>query len=155
MKTLLDLLLHYGLNPTKDSSTRFKLSCPFHEENTPSFVIYTDTDSAFCFGCSWAGDGMWFIKTKENITLQEAKQKWQEFSGGLLVEALEDQIESIKETIKPDLLQVKLITVMRQVLYSKILSLKRIQQIWRLYDDGYISPQKVEKLIKLLQRRLK
>jgi hypothetical protein len=98
---------------------------------------------------------MWFIKTKENITLQEAKQKWQEFSGGLLVEALEDQIESIKETIKPDLLQVKLITVMRQVLYSKILSLKRIQQIWRLYDDGYISPQKVEKLIKLLQRRLK
>ena len=30
--------------------------CPFHNEKTPSFVVYPDTQSFYCFGCGAAGD---------------------------------------------------------------------------------------------------
>jgi len=29
--------------------------CPFHEEKTPSFTVYEDTNSYFCFGCRERG----------------------------------------------------------------------------------------------------
>ncbi|MEG2939385.1 MAG: CHC2 zinc finger domain-containing protein, partial [Oscillospiraceae bacterium] len=41
--------------------------CPFHNEKTPSFVVYSDTQSYFCFGCGAGGDVITFIKTKENL----------------------------------------------------------------------------------------
>ena len=30
--------------------------CPFHNEKTPSFVVYPDTQSFYCFGCGATGD---------------------------------------------------------------------------------------------------
>ena len=35
--------------------------CPFHGEKTPSFNIYTETDSFYCFGCGASGDVISFI----------------------------------------------------------------------------------------------
>ena len=35
--------------------------CPFHNEKTPSFVVYPDTQSFYCFGCGAAGDGCCII----------------------------------------------------------------------------------------------
>ena len=41
--------------------------CPFHSEKTPSFVVYPDTNSYFCFGCSKGGDIITFIRDIENL----------------------------------------------------------------------------------------
>jgi hypothetical protein len=32
--------------------------CPFHQENTPSFTVYPETDTFWCFGCFQRGDGI-------------------------------------------------------------------------------------------------
>ncbi len=46
--------------------------CPFHNEKTPSFVIYKDTQSYYCFGCGAGGDAITFIRTIENLDYAEA-----------------------------------------------------------------------------------
>lgn len=46
--------------------------CPFHGEKTPSFVVYNDTQSFYCFGCGVGGDMITFIKNIENISYMEA-----------------------------------------------------------------------------------
>lgn len=46
--------------------------CPFHGEKTPSFNIYTETDSFYCFGCGAAGDVISFIMRIENLDYLEA-----------------------------------------------------------------------------------
>ncbi|NLC79420.1 MAG: DNA primase, partial [Ruminococcaceae bacterium] len=46
--------------------------CPFHNEKTPSFTVYPDTQSFYCFGCGAGGDIITFIKQKENIEYFEA-----------------------------------------------------------------------------------
>ena len=46
--------------------------CPFHSEKTPSFHIYSDTQSFYCFGCGAGGDVITFIKRIENLSYGEA-----------------------------------------------------------------------------------
>ncbi len=46
--------------------------CPFHNEKTPSFVVYQDTQSFYCFGCGAGGDVITFIKQRENLDYIEA-----------------------------------------------------------------------------------
>ena len=44
--------------------------CPFHSEKTPSFYVYPDTQSFYCFGCQAAGDAISFVKKINNISLR-------------------------------------------------------------------------------------
>ena len=46
--------------------------CPFHGEKTPSFNIYTETDSFYCFGCGASGDVISFIMKIENLDYVDA-----------------------------------------------------------------------------------
>lgn len=50
----------------------FVALCPFHSEKTPSFHIYTDTQSFYCFGCGAGGDVITFTKRIENLDYMEA-----------------------------------------------------------------------------------
>ena len=41
--------------------------CPFHNEKTPSFTVFPDSQSFFCFGCEAGGDAFTFIMRAENL----------------------------------------------------------------------------------------
>ncbi len=46
--------------------------CPLHEEKTPSFVIYEDTNTYHCFGCGAHGDSINFIEKTKELSFTEA-----------------------------------------------------------------------------------
>lgn len=46
--------------------------CPFHNEKTPSFNIYQDSGSFYCFGCGVGGDVITFIRLIENLDYIDA-----------------------------------------------------------------------------------
>ena len=46
--------------------------CPFHSEKTPSFYVYPDTQSFYCFGCGAGGDAISFAKKINSIDYGEA-----------------------------------------------------------------------------------
>lgn len=46
--------------------------CPFHGEKTPSFTVYPETASFYCFGCGAGGDVITFIKRIENLDYIDA-----------------------------------------------------------------------------------
>ncbi len=46
--------------------------CPFHNEKTPSFTVYPDTRSFYCFGCGAGGEVITFIRRIENYDFVEA-----------------------------------------------------------------------------------
>ncbi len=46
--------------------------CPFHSEKTPSFNIYPENGSFYCFGCGAGGDVITFIMKIENLDYMEA-----------------------------------------------------------------------------------
>ena len=46
--------------------------CPFHGEKTPSFNLYPETASFYCFGCGAGGDVITFIKRIENLSYIDA-----------------------------------------------------------------------------------
>lgn len=46
--------------------------CPFHSEKSPSFYVYPQTQSFYCFGCGAGGDVITFIRRIENLDYMEA-----------------------------------------------------------------------------------
>ena len=46
--------------------------CPFHSEKSPSFNIYPDNGSFYCFGCGVGGDVITFVRRIENLDYMEA-----------------------------------------------------------------------------------
>lgn len=55
--------------------------CPFHNEKTPSFTVYPDTQSFYCFGCGAGGDAVGFIKRIENLDYIDAVKSLAERAG--------------------------------------------------------------------------
>ncbi len=46
--------------------------CPFHNEKSPSFTVFSATQSFYCFGCQAAGDVVTFIRKIENLDYVES-----------------------------------------------------------------------------------
>ena len=55
--------------------------CPFHSEKTPSFTVYPNTQSYYCFGCGNGGDVITFIKNYENLDYMDAVRLLAERAG--------------------------------------------------------------------------
>jgi DNA primase len=56
----------------KKSGANFKACCPFHGEDTPSFVISPAKQIYHCFGCGAGGDAIKFIQEYKKLSFQEA-----------------------------------------------------------------------------------
>jgi DNA primase len=69
--TITRVLEHYGLQADKNNM----LSCPFHEDKTPSLHIYPHTNTYHCFSSNCdagTGDVIEFIQRKEKSSKHEA-----------------------------------------------------------------------------------
>ena len=64
--------------------------CPFHNEKTPSFVVYPETQSFYCFGCGAGGDVITFVRKISNLGYVEAVKQLASRAGMPLPEE-EDQ----------------------------------------------------------------
>lgn len=59
--------------PLKKAGRIYKGLCPFHNEKTPSFVVFPDTGTWHCFGaCNTGGDLFSFVMRRENMEFGEA-----------------------------------------------------------------------------------
>jgi len=54
------------------AGSNLKGLCPFHSEKTPSFTVYPQDNSFYCFGCGAGGDVITFIRKRENLDYQDA-----------------------------------------------------------------------------------
>ncbi len=55
--------------------------CPFHHENTPSFMVDPVEQRYYCFGCHCSGDIFAFIMKMDNISFYEAVEKAASLTG--------------------------------------------------------------------------
>lgn len=46
--------------------------CPFHGEKTPSFTVYPENNSFYCFGCGAGGDIITFVRKIEHLDYLDA-----------------------------------------------------------------------------------
>ena len=63
---LRDLFMERGIDVLSNGQGKYKTKCPFHEEKTPSMVIFEDTQHYHCFGCGENGDAITFY-SKMNV----------------------------------------------------------------------------------------
>ncbi len=65
----------------KRAGRLYKGLCPFHSERTPSFMVYPDTQSFYCFGCGKGGDVIKFTMEINNFSYIEAVRSLAERCG--------------------------------------------------------------------------
>ncbi len=65
----------------------FKACCPFHNEQTPSFIISPSRQTYHCFGCNRGGDLISFVEEIEGL----------DFSGALKILAERAGVELVRE----------------------------------------------------------
>jgi DNA primase len=64
-----------GIDLRLASVDRLEGLCPFHDDHTPSFSVYLQTQRYYCFACGAGGDVIDFIRTLERCSLLEALQR--------------------------------------------------------------------------------
>lgn len=74
--------------------------CPFHSEKTPSFTVYPENGSFYCFGCGVGGDVFTFTGLIENLDYIESVKLLAERSGITLPQdGYDDTLSKLKNTI--------------------------------------------------------
>lgn len=72
--------------------------CPFHNEKTPSFTVYPENGSFYCFGCGVGGDVITFVRRMENLDYMEAVKQLADRAGMALPEDGYDDTLAKKRT---------------------------------------------------------
>ncbi|MCL4500189.1 MAG: DNA primase [Chloroflexi bacterium] len=71
---IVDVIAQYAT--LKKAGRNYKALCPFHNEKTPSFVVFPDQGTWHCFGaCNTGGDVFAFLMRRENIDFGEALRR--------------------------------------------------------------------------------
>jgi DNA primase len=82
IKTKLDIVQLIGEHvPLKRTGRSYKGLCPFHDEKTPSFIVFPESQHFKCFGCGVGGDVFTFIMEREKLAFREALELLAERTG--------------------------------------------------------------------------
>ena len=94
-----DMISKYAV--LKRDGKNNKCICLFHSEKTPSMVVYSDTQSFYCFGCAVGGDIFSFTMKVENLGYIEAVKYLCEIGGiAFDISDIDNQEIETKNTIK-------------------------------------------------------
>lgn len=52
-----------ALIPTTQVGMNYRANCPWHDDSTPSFYLYPESNTLYCFGCDEWGDTLDIIKS--------------------------------------------------------------------------------------------
>lgn len=85
--------------PLKRAGRTYKGLCPFHNEKTPSFVVYPDTRSFYCFGCQKGGDVVSFVMEQEHLGYVEAIKELAGRAGIAVPNDGDDKISKLKTEV--------------------------------------------------------
>lgn len=84
----------------KRTGSTLKGLCPFHNERTPSFTVYPNTNSFYCYGCQAGGDVVSFIRTAENLDYVEAIKLLADRAGMAMPESgYDDSVEKLRRKV--------------------------------------------------------
>ena len=73
IKAKVDVVDEIGLVVALQKSGKsFKGLCPFHNERTPSFYVFAESQSWHCFGCNEGGDVFTFVQKQQNLEFRDA-----------------------------------------------------------------------------------
>lgn len=77
--------------------------CPFHNEKTPSFHIYPENNSFYCFGCNKGGSVYQFVMGVENLAFPDAV-RWLAQRAGMQVP--EDNVDDSMSRLRARILEI-------------------------------------------------
>jgi DNA primase len=73
IKAKIDVVEEIGLVVALQKSGKsYKGHCPFHNERTPSFYVFAESQTWRCFGCNEGGDVFTFVEKQQGIDFREA-----------------------------------------------------------------------------------
>jgi DNA primase len=73
IKAKIDVVEEVGLVVALQKSGKaFKGLCPFHNERSPSFYVFAETQTWHCFGCNEGGDIFTFVQKQQSMEFREA-----------------------------------------------------------------------------------
>lgn len=77
--------------------------CPFHNEKTPSFNVYPENNSFYCFGCNKGGGVFQFVMGVENLAFPDAV-RWLAQRAGMTVP--EDGVDDSMSRLRTRILEI-------------------------------------------------
>ncbi len=106
IKTRVDVVDEIGLVVSLHKSGKaLKGLCPFHNERTPSFYVFPDTQTWRCFGCNEGGDVFTFVEKQQNVDFRDALSYLAEKAGVALEDTGRDaeqerEASALKERLR-------------------------------------------------------
>lgn len=103
---ILQIAEDLGLKPDR----HHRISCPFHDEDTPSLTFYPHTNSFYCFGCGKTGNQLTLYTHLTKTSIQQAMQE----IAGVYLPGFQKQKWTRKPYQAPNLQQVKVRNVEKE-----------------------------------------
>ncbi len=83
--------------PLKHAGSVLSGSCPFHNERTPSFTVFQNTKTYYCFGCGAGGDVISFAMAINGLDYVEALKLLAKEAGVDIPETAEENKSGIRK----------------------------------------------------------
>jgi DNA primase len=88
-----------GFVPLQRSGSSLRALCPFHDEKTPSFHVFPQSQLFRCFGCNAAGDVLTFVQRHQHVAFRDALEWLADRAGIQLSRATPDAGGTPRKTL--------------------------------------------------------
>jgi DNA primase len=133
-----------GYANLQKAGRNFKALCPFHQEKTPSFVVFPDSQTWRCFGaCGEGGDLFSFVMKAEGWDFREALQELANRAGVELTPRPSDQVERQAEIDR----LYGLLEETARFFSEQLFDSPAAQGARRYVEDRHLSPATAEKFV--------